>query len=223
MKVRINSQVGRRIHHELDAAKRLLEAITPAVSVYGGARVKVDDPYYRAAQEFARAVSELGVSVISGGGPGIMEAANKGCQEGKEGTSIGLNIILPFEATHNAYQDVSISFDHFAARKVAFSKYAMTFVAFPGGFGTLDELFEVLTLIQTGKMPEIPVLLYGREFWDGMLEWMGRAMLPRGWVSAEDLTSRVRVVDSIPEALAIISELLPKAPVLQPEASEALA
>jgi uncharacterized protein (TIGR00730 family) len=210
MQAKLHSRVGRRIHRELDAAKQLLEAITPAISIYGGARVKPTDPAYAAARELARRASSRAISVIAGGGPGIMEAANLGCQEGLNGTSVGLNISLPFEQQPNPYQDLAITFEHFAARKVAFSKYSMVFVAFEGGFGTLDEVFEVLTLIQTGKMPEIPVLLYGRKFWSGLVAWMDEMMLQRGLLSKEDLSRRVRIVDSADEAMEVIESQLEK-------------
>lgn len=206
MRIKVYSRVGRRINRELDYAKKVLEAVKPAVSIYGGSRVKPDDPYYHTTVELSRALSEEGVSVISGGGPGIMEAANLGCQLGRNGTSVGLNITLPHEQQPNAYQDLSITFEYFAARKVAFAKYSMAFVCMPGGVGTLDELSEVVTLIQTGKMPEIPVLLYGREFWAGLVTWMTDIMLARGLVSEEDLTRRMRIVDSIDEVLDVVRE-----------------
>ncbi len=210
MRVNIKSRIGQRINHELELAKQLLESITPAVSIYGGSRVKPSDPYYEKTRVLARALSEHGISVISGGGPGIMEAANLGAQEGRHGTSVGLNIQLPFEQRPNPYQDVSIEFVHFAARKVSFCKYSMAFVVMPGGVGTLDELYEVLTLIQTRKMPEIPVLLYGSEFWQGLVAWMRDTMLARGLVDAADLDKRVRLVDSTEDVLDVVLPLLPE-------------
>lgn len=221
MKVHIKSEIGRRINHELEVAQQLLESITPAVSIYGGARVKPEDPYYAKTVELARALSQERISVISGGGPGVMEAANKGAQEGKLGTSVGLNIQLPFEQKPNAYQDISIEFVHFAARKVSFCKYSKAFVVMPGGMGTLDELFEVLTLIQTAKMPEIPVILYGREFWEGLLQWMRTVLLDRGLVAERDLSQRIQVVDTTEEVLAIVRPLVADAQAVE-LASEAL-
>ncbi len=210
MRVNIKSRIGQRINHELELAKQLLESVTPAVSIYGGSRVKPSDPYYEKTRVLARALSGHGISVISGGGPGIMEAANLGAQEGRHGTSVGLNIQLPFEQRPNPYQDVSIEFVHFAARKVSFCKYSMAFVVMPGGVGTLDELYEVLTLIQTRKMPEIPVLLYGSEFWQGLVAWMRDTMLARGLVDAADLDKRIRLVDSTEDVLGVVLPLLPE-------------
>jgi uncharacterized protein (TIGR00730 family) len=210
MTLNIPSGVGQRINRELELAKAVLESLTPAVSIYGGARVTPDDPYYEKTLTLARALSAAGVSVISGGGPGIMEAANRGAQEGMLGLSIGLNINLPCEQKANPYQDLCIDFEHFSSRKVAFCKYSMAFVAMPGGFGTLDELFEVVTLIQTGKMPNIPVLLYGGEFWNGLLDWLRGMVLPRGLISAQDVDERLCVVDTVEEVLALVLPRIPR-------------
>ena len=152
----------------VEATERLKE-ITPAVSIFGSARTKPNKPYYELTEEIARQLSDAGFSVISGGGPGIMEAANKGAFPGKS-PSIGLNIELPHEQTRNPYQDISQNFRHFFMRKVMFVKYASAYVVMPGGFGTLDELLEALTLIQTGKTRKIPIILVGTEFWAGMIE-----------------------------------------------------
>ena len=156
-----------------------LANIRPAVSIFGSARIKPDHPYYQKTEELAKLLSDAGFGVISGGGPGIMEAANKGAFAGK-GPSIGLNILLPHEQTGNPYQDISINFRHFFARKVAFAKYATAFVAMPGGFGTMDELFESLTLIQTGKSRAMPIYLYGTEFWSGLWDWVRAQLLGGG-------------------------------------------
>jgi len=196
------SNLGNRLRAELDVAKCLLEKVAPVVTIYGGARVKPGDPYYQATEALAKRLSEHGISVMSGGGPGIMEAANKGAQAGQNGASIGLNITLEFEQAPNPYQDVSLQFEHFASRKAVFCKYAQAFVAMPGGFGTLDELFEVLTLIQTGKSARIPVILYGLDFWGGMVVWLRQAMLERGYVSEREL-DLFTVVDDLDSAFAI--------------------
>lgn len=197
------SRVGHQINRELEMAKDRLEAIGPAVSIYGSARIKPHDPYYQAARTLAQTLATEGFTVISGGGPGIMEAANKGAQEGAHGRSVGLNILLPFEQQPNPYQDISLDFVHFAARKVAFCKYSLAFVVMPGGVGTLDELFEVLTLIQTQKMPEIPVLLYGTSFWQGLVEWVRGELLSRQLLGLEDV-NRMVLVDSAEEVMKVV-------------------
>ncbi|WP_025918022.1 TIGR00730 family Rossman fold protein [Herminiimonas sp. CN] len=169
----------------IESTERLSE-LRPAVSIFGSARLKQDNPYYIKCVDVARRLSDAGFAVISGGGPGIMEAANKGAFEGKS-VSIGLNIELPHEQTTNLWQNISISFRHFFARKVAFVKYADAYVVFPGGFGTLDELTEAMTLIQTGKSRQIPVILVGTEFWRGLLGWLRDTMLANGAISEKDL------------------------------------
>lgn len=206
MKKKIDSNVGLRVYEELVTAKEFLDSVCPAVSIYGGARVKEDNPYYQKTRELARALSDVGFAVISGGGPGIMRAANHGASEGRTGLSIGLNIKLPFEQQANPYQDISLEFAHFAARKIAFCKYSKAFVVMPGGVGTLDELFEVLTLIQTHKMPAIPVILFGREFWQGLLSWMEHTLLARGFISSADLHERIQVADTTQEVLHLLEE-----------------
>lgn len=206
MKVCIHTEVGQRIHQELETAKALLETVKSAVSIYGGARVSTTDVYYQKTVELASALSNCGYAVISGGGPGIMEAANRGAFETNNGLSIGLNIALPCEQKPNPYQHLSIEFRHFAARKVAFCKYSKAFVVMPGGVGTLDELFEVLTLIQTQKMPQIPVILYGAEFWEGLMNWMSGVLLPRGLISKDDIRNRIHVVNSAAEVLELLEK-----------------
>lgn len=176
----------------IDATERLSE-VRPAVSMFGSARTPTDDAYYLVAADIARRLSDAGFAVISGGGPGIMEAANKGAFEGKS-PSIGLNIELPNEQVSNAWQNISLSFRHFFARKVAFVQYADAYVVLPGGFGTLDELSEVLALIQTGKTRHIPVILVGTTFWRGLLEWMREQMMGAGMISAADL-DLVQLID----------------------------
>lgn len=160
--------------------------IRPSVSIFGSARISPDSPWYAKAEQIARKLSDAGFAVVSGGGPGIMEAANKGGFAGKS-PSIGLNIELPHEQKANQYQDMSLHFRHFFARKVMFVKYASAYVVLPGGFGTLDELAEILTLVQTGKSPRIPIVLVGGEFWGGLLDWFQSAMVASGTIVAEDL------------------------------------
>jgi uncharacterized protein (TIGR00730 family) len=176
----------------IDAAERLSE-VNPAVSMFGSARLGADSPYYGIAVDIARRLSDAGFAVISGGGPGIMEAANKGAYDGKS-PSIGLNIELPREQASNAWQNISLSFRHFFARKVAFVKYADAYVVMPGGFGTLDELSEVLALIQTGKSRRIPVILVGTAFWKGLLQWFHDQMQLSGMIDAHDL-ALVQLID----------------------------
>jgi uncharacterized protein (TIGR00730 family) len=163
-----------------------LASIPPSVSIFGSARTKADHPDYILAVEIAERLSNSGFSVVSGGGPGIMEAINKGAYAGKS-LSVGLNITLPHEQASNEYQDVSLSFRHFFARKVMFVKFASAYVVLPGGFGTLDELAEILTLVQTGKTRRIPIVLVGSEFWSGLIQWFRQAMIPRGTIKPEDM------------------------------------
>ena len=181
----------------VDATERLKQ-ITPAVSIFGSARTRPDHPYYLLTEEIARQLSDAGFSVISGGGPGIMEAANKGAFQGKS-PSIGLNIELPHEQNSNPYQDIGHNFKHFYMRKVMFVKYASAFVVMPGGFGTLDEVMEALTLIQTGKVPRIPIILVGSAFWGGMMEWFRVTLVNEGMVSPEDM-HLIQVIDQ-PEVI----------------------
>jgi len=178
---------------EFVEATEKLASIRPAVSIFGSARVQPDNPWYQVTVDLARRLSDSGFAVISGGGPGIMEAANRGAHEGKS-PSVGLNIELPNEQHGNKYQDVSLTFRHFFARKVAFAKYATAFIAAPGGFGTLDELLEVLTLIQTRVGRRIPVILIDSAFWGGLLAWLRAGPLAHGLISAEDL-DLIRVID----------------------------
>ena len=163
-----------------------LSNIRPSVSVFGSARFKPEHPYYKLAEEISLGLSNAGFSVVSGGGPGLMEASNKGAFAGAS-PSVGLNIILPNEQINNTYQDVSLIFKHFFARKVMFVKYAMAYVVFPGGFGTLDEFAEILTLVQTGKVRKIPIVLVGKQFWSGLLTWFEDSLLTESTISAEDL------------------------------------
>lgn len=187
---------------EFVGATEKLKEITPAVSIFGSARITPEHAYYKLTEEIAKMLSDAGFSVISGGGPGIMEAANKGAFPGKS-PSVGLNIELPFEQKSNIYQDISINFQHFFMRKVMFVKYASAYVVLPGGFGTLDELMEVITLVQTGKTRKIPIILVGKKFWSGMLDWLKHTLVADGMASNEDF-ALVQVIDeptSIVEAI----------------------
>jgi uncharacterized protein (TIGR00730 family) len=185
----------------VDATERLKE-ITPAVTIFGSARTKVNHPYYALTEEIARQLSDAGFSVISGGGPGIMEAANKGAFSGNS-PSIGLNIELPHEQSKNPYQDISQNFKHFFMRKVMFVKYASAYVVMPGGFGTLDELLESLTLIQTGKTRKIPIILVGAEFWSGLIDWFKAILVKEGMIEESDLDF-IQLIDEPNEVVAAI-------------------
>lgn len=163
-----------------------LAQIRPSVSIFGSARTLPGHPYYALAEDIARRLSDAGFSVVSGGGPGIMEAANKGAHAGRS-PSVGLNIRLPEEQAGNPYQDISLTFQHFFARKVMFVKYASAYIVMPGGFGTLDELVEILTLVQTGKSRQIPVILVHKPFWSGLIEWFKTMLVEQGMISRTDL------------------------------------
>lgn len=179
-----------------------LAHIKPSVSLFGGARFAPDSPVYRQAETIAEALSDAGFAVVSGGGPGVMEAANKGAQAGKS-PSVGLNIEIPTEQHSNPHQDISLYFRHFFTRKVMFVKYASAYVVLPGGFGTLDELAEILTLVQTGKSRRIPVILVGSRFWQGLIQWFQDALLAEGTIDEADL-ELFRVVDNAEEVLDVI-------------------
>jgi uncharacterized protein (TIGR00730 family) len=176
----------------------------PAVSVFGSARIGEDHPVYAQARDVGRRLAEAGFAVVTGGGPGAMEAANRGAREG-DGVSVGFNIELPHEQHENAYLDMSVTFKHFYARKTMFVKAAEGFVIFPGGFGTLDELFEALTLIQTGKVSHFPVVLFDAGYWRPLLDWVRERLLAEGMISAEDL-DLLAVTDNPTEAVATIVE-----------------
>lgn len=193
---------------ELERADEVLglRNLEPAVSLFGSARLTKDDRSYQLAFEIAKALSERGVSIITGGGPGVMEAGNRGCQAGKLGTSIGLNIKLPREQSPNIYQDLSLHFDHFLTRKTVFLAYSEAFICVPGGFGTLDELMEALTLMQTKKMIEKPIILVDRQFWQPLLDWFGNELLSQEMIIAKDL-DRVTLVDSVEEVLAALAPI----------------
>jgi uncharacterized protein (TIGR00730 family) len=175
-----------RIRGELERGFGLLAGIGPAVSIFGSARARADDPVYGLARETARSLGEAGFAVITGGGPGVMEAANRGAREAGV-TSVGLSIDLPFEQRQNAYVDLGLTFHYFFTRKVMFVRYACAFVVLPGGFGTLDELFEALTLIQTHKIRHFPVVLVQSAYWRGLLDWMRNRVLAEGRIAAADV------------------------------------
>lgn len=181
-----------------------MSVIGPCVSIFGSARVRPGNPYYDLAVQISKRISEAGYGIITGGGPGIMEAGNKGANLAG-GTSVGLNIDLPFEQHDNPFidDDKSLDFDYFFVRKVMFVKYSQGFVVMPGGFGTLDELFEAITLIQTHKIHTFPIILVGTEFWKGLIEWIRNTMLEAGNISAKDL-DLIKIVDTEDEVVEII-------------------
>ena len=186
------------IMSEFVEATERLAGVRPAVSIFGSARVQPNSPYYQMTEHIARRLSDSGFSVISGGGPGVMEAANKGAYLGKS-PSIGLNIQLPMEQQSNPYQDISQSFRHFFARKYMFVRFAAAYVVMPGGFGTVDELLEALTLIQTNKSPRIPLILVGDGFWTGLLDWFRDRLVTEGMINPEDM-DLLQILDE-PEAI----------------------
>ncbi|SEL80044.1 hypothetical protein SAMN04488008_105231 [Maribacter orientalis] len=181
-----------------------MSKIGPCVSIFGSARTKEEDPFYKLAVSISKSISEAGYGIITGGGPGIMEAGNKGANLAG-GTSVGLNIDLPFEQHDNPYIDTdkSLDFDYFFVRKVMFVKYSQGFVVMPGGFGTLDELFEAITLIQTHKIGKFPIILVGSDFWTGLMDWVKTTMLKMGNISPEDL-NLIKIVDTEEEVVQII-------------------
>ena len=191
-----------RIMAEFVDSFETLSHLGPAVTIFGSARTRPDDAYYRATVALARGLAKNHLAVITGGGPGVMEAANKGAAEAK-GKSVGLNIELPHEQAGNRYANIPINFHYFFARKVCFVKYSMGFVFMPGGFGTLDEFFEVLTLVQTNRISRFPLILFGEDYWRGLLRWMKSTLGPEGMISRGDL-ELVRVVDDVKEAMEII-------------------
>ena len=188
-----------------------LNKLEPCISVFGSARTKPEEPHYQLAVDVAKRLVDAGFGVITGGGPGIMEAANKGAYM-NDGLSVGLNINLPFEQSHNPYIDPDKNIDHryFFVRKVMFVKYAQAFVAMPGGFGTLDELFEVLTLIQTKKITNVPVILVGKDFWQGLVDWVKGTMLDKyNNISAKDM-DLIPITDDVDEVVQIIEDFYGK-------------
>ncbi len=193
-----------RIMAEFVDSFETLSKTGPAVTIFGSARTKPTDPYYRAAHDIAKGLAKHQLAVITGGGPGIMEAANKGAMQAG-GKSIGLNIELPHEQGGNRYANVPINFHYFFARKVCFVKYSLGFVYMPGGFGTLDELFEVLTLVQTQRIPQFPLILFGREYWRGLVAWMKTRLEKDRLISPGDL-DLLKITDDVHEVVAIIRD-----------------
>lgn len=194
-----------------------LASIKPSVSIFGSARTRPDHPYYLKAEKIARLLSDSGFSVVSGGGPGIMEAANKGAHAGKS-SSIGLNIELPREQKPNPYQDISLNFRHFFSRKVMFVKYATAYIVLPGGFGTLDEMAEILTLIQTGKSRKIPIILVESAFWSGLIEWFKDSLVEEGTIKPSDL-DLIQVIDQPEQVVNAIFEFY-RSRTFEPSAEE---
>ncbi len=195
-----------RIMAEFVESFETLSQVGPAVTVFGSARMRPDDPSYKAAVAIGKGLAKQNLAVITGGGPGIMEAANRGAALGK-GKSVGLNIELPFEQKGNRYANVPLNFHYFFSRKVCFVKYSIAFVFMPGGFGTLDEFFEVLTLVQTQRIPRFPLILFGKSYWSGLLHWAKSTVEHRKFISPCDL-ELVTLTDDPEEAITIISDYM---------------
>ena len=191
-----------RIMAEFVDSFETLSKVGPSVTIFGSARTRPSSPYYEATVTLAKALAQHKLAVITGGGPGIMEAANRGAAKAR-GKSVGLNIELPFEQSGNRYANIPINFHYFFARKVCFVKYSLAFVFMPGGFGTLDEFFEVLTLVQTQRIPRFPLILFGRKHWQGLLDWMATAMGKGAYISPGDL-DLFTLTDDPEEAIKII-------------------
>ena len=193
-----------RIQSELVEGFEALHDIGPAVTIFGSSRLNPGDKCYKAAVAVAKMLADDGFAIITGGGPGVMEGANRGAKEGKA-PSIGLNIEIPLEQHPNKYQDITLSFRYFFIRKLMFIKYAMAYIIFPGGFGTMDELFEALTLAQTKKIQNFPIILYGSKYWKGLIDWMKNTLVPNGTVGREDF-ALFSIVDSPEEIRFLINE-----------------
>jgi uncharacterized protein (TIGR00730 family) len=185
--------------------------IGPCVSIFGSARIKPDNKYYLLAEKIAYKISKAGYGVITGGGPGIMEAGNKGAHNG-DGTSVGLNIELPFEQHHNPYidKDKNLNFDYFFVRKVMFVKYSQGFVVMPGGFGTLDELFEAVTLIQTKKIGKFPIILVGTDFWSGLIDWINTVLIEKEKTIHLEVMNLIKIVDTEDEVVKALDDFYKK-------------
>lgn len=212
-----------RIMAEFVDGFEALEQLGKAVTVFGSARTRPDDPFYKVAEKTSRLLVKAGFAVITGGGPGIMEAGNKGAIEAG-GQSVGLNIALPHEQESNSYQTIGLDFHYFYARKVMFVKYAQAFICFPGGYGTLDEMFETLTLIQTGKIEPRPIILFGSAHWGGMIEWMRSTLAPH-FINEGDVNI-FRLVDSPEEAVRLMKQGMRRPwwrPAIEPKPSTGLA
>ena len=193
-----------RIQSELVEGFETLHDIGPAVSIFGSSRMRPGQKYYDDAATTAKMLADDGFAIITGGGPGVMEGANKGAKKGKA-HSVGLNIEIPSEQTRNEYQDVSLSFRYFFIRKLMFIKYAIAYIIFPGGFGTMDELFEALTLAQTGKIKSFPIILYGSEYWKGLIDWMKTTLVENGTIDRADF-ALFSIVDKPEDIRFLINE-----------------
>jgi uncharacterized protein (TIGR00730 family) len=191
-----------RMRKEMGEGFAALAGIERGVSIFGSARTTLEDPGYEQAREVARMLGRAGFAIITGGGSGMMQAANQGARDAGA-TSVGLNIQLPFEQRFNPYVDIALRFHYFFTRKVMFVRYSCAFVVTPGGFGTMDELFEALTLIQTGKIMHFPVVLLGSHYWDGLLDWLRTTMLPEGKISPQDI-DLIQIADDAEHAVAIV-------------------
>lgn len=195
-----------RIMAEFVDSFETMSQVGPAVTIFGSARTPPNDPMYQAAVALGKGLAKQHLAVITGGGPGIMEAANRGATEGK-GKSVGLNIELPFEQKGNRFANIPINFHYFFSRKVCFVKYSVAFIFMPGGFGTLDEFFEVMTLIQTQRINRFPVILFGRQYWTGLLKWVKQTLEKESMISRGDL-NLVQITDDPEEAITIITDYL---------------
>jgi len=193
-----------RIQSELVEGFESLHGLGPAVTIFGSSRMEPGSVYYEKAVELGRKLSDHGLAVITGGGPGVMEGANRGAKLG-HGKSVGLNIVIPTEQHPNKYQDLTLNFRYFFVRKLMFVKYALAFIIFPGGFGTLDELFEALTLSQTKRIGVFPIILFGKDYWEGLLEWFKKVLVKNNAISPEDM-GLLSVVDEADEVCAILRE-----------------
>ncbi len=207
-----------RIQSEFVEGFGALAELGPAISVFGSARTRPDDPMYALAEEIGRSLSLAGFAVVTGGGPGIMEAANKGASE-NGGLSVGLGIELPFEAGMNEYVELGVNFRYFFARKMMFVKYAQGFVVLPGGFGTFDELFEALTLVQTQKVTSFPIILMGSKYWSGLVDWIRQTVVADGNISEPDL-DMFHVTDDVTEVVQIVQDAQRRHRLTAPEDEE---
>lgn len=207
------------ISSELQHAVEVLQEVGFGISVFGSARIPPNHKYYKLAQELGKRLAEAGLMLIAGGGPGLMEAANKGAYQAG-GRSVGLNIRLPRETSNNQYQTHSLQFEYFASRKATFFMHSSAYVALPGGFGTLDELFEVMTLVQTRKLPPAPIVLMGTEFWGGLIDWIKAQLVTNKLISAKDL-DLLLITDDIAEVMKVINECCSQF-AIQPDCAPAL-
>ena len=207
-----------RIQSELVEGFETLNGLGPAVSIFGSSQMKPGSYYYEKAVELGKKLSDAGFAVITGGGPGIMEGANKGAKQGK-GKSVGLNIEIPAEQHPNKYQDISLSFRYFFIRKLMFVKYSMAFIIFPGGFGTMDELFEALTLSQTKRIGVFPIILFGKDYWRGLIDWFKTNLIQNDTIAPEDL-ELISLADEVNEVCRILTEHREVLNIEMPECSE---